>query len=117
MLHPRRRRPGLADPDADTYPTLLDAAHALMVVVADDGVRGATRWLERTGLRTDARLRALLQALLNAIPRTRVGGDLARPEARALEALAVLFDDLRVPPDTDELGEAVQQVLTVDDPG
>lgn len=38
-----RRKPGLADPEQDTYGRLVDAAHALMLVVLDDGVRGAER--------------------------------------------------------------------------
>ena len=95
----KRRHPGLADPEATSYAHLIDAAHALMIVFADDGVRGAEQWLKRTGLGGDARFRGLLQALLNAIPRTRTKGEFVRPEARALDGLRVLFPDLEVPPE------------------
>ncbi len=95
----KRRHPGLADPEAEGYARLIDAAHALMLVVAEDGVRGAERWLKRTGLGSDGRFRGLLQALLNAIPRAKVRGEFVRPEARALEDLRAVFPDLEVPPE------------------
>lgn len=94
-----RRRPGLADPEQDTYARLVDAAHALMLVMLDDGVRGAERWLERTRLADDARFRGLLQALLNAILRTKTKHVFVREEARALDELKILLTDLVVPPD------------------
>lgn len=94
-----RRRPGLADPEQDTYTRLVDAVQALMLVVLDDGVRGAEQWLKRTRLRNDARFLGLLQALLNAIPRTKRRGEFIREEARALEELRVLFPDLQAPPE------------------
>ena len=41
---------------------------------------------------------ALLQALLNAVPRARVKGKFARPEAEALENMRLaFFDDLGAP--------------------
>ncbi|GIU99636.1 MAG: hypothetical protein KatS3mg014_1252 [Actinomycetota bacterium] len=73
LQEPVKRR-GVADPGAVGYARLIDAAHALMIVVSEDGVRGAERWLKRTGLRTDGRFQGLLQALLNAIPRTKAKG-------------------------------------------
>jgi len=104
----KRRHPGLADPDGEGYAHLIDAAHALMIVFADDGVKGAERWLKRTGLAGDARFRGLLQALLNAIPRTKAKGELVRPEARALDGLRVLFPDLEVPPEPEQQAFAVE---------
>jgi len=94
---PKRRHPGLADPDGEGYGRLIDSAHALMIVFTEDGVRGAERWLKRTGLGNDARFQGLLQALVNAIPRTKVKGEFVRAEARALDGLRVLFPDLVVP--------------------
>jgi hypothetical protein len=93
----KRRHPGLADPDGEGYARLIDAAHALMIVFTDDGVRGAERWLKRTGLGGDARFQGLLQALVNAIPRTKTKGEFVRPEAGALDGLRVLFPELEVP--------------------
>jgi hypothetical protein len=54
--------------------------------------------LRKTGFRTDGTFRALLQALLNAVPRARVKGKLVRPEAEALENLRLaFFDELEAP--------------------
>ena len=107
-----RRRPGLADPEQNTYVRLVDAAHALMLVVLDDGVRGAEQWLNRTHYGADVRFRGLLQALMNAIPRTKQKGEFIREEARALEELRILFPDLQVPPEPqEEPNHPLQQVL------
>ncbi len=97
---PRHRRPGLADPQDQSYTYLIDAAHALMIVFTEDGVRGAEEWLRRTGYGTDSRFKGLLQALMNAIPRTKVKDAFVRPEAAALEGLRVIFPDLQPPVET-----------------
>ncbi len=94
-----RRRKGLADPENTSFERLIDAAHALMVAHREDGIRGAETFLRRTRLGEDSRFRALLQALVNAIPRTKIKGVFARPEAEDLDSLAVLFPDLRIPQD------------------
>jgi len=110
----KRRHSGLADPDGEGYARLIDAAHALMIVFTDDGVRGAERWLKRTGLGNDARFQGLLQALLNAIPRTKTKGEFVRPEAGALDGLRVLFPELEVPAEPVIELEPEQQALHVD---
>jgi len=109
----KRRHPGLADPDGEGYARLIDAAHALMIVFTDDGVRGAERWLKRTGLGGDARFQGLLQALVNAIPRTKTKGEFVRPEAGALDGLRVLFPELEVPAEPVIELQAEQQALDV----
>lgn len=104
----QRRRTGLADPEAASFERLIDAAHALMVVYREDGLRGAEEFLRRTSLNADSRFQALLQALVNAIPRTRLKGTLVRPEAEDLDGIFVLFPDLEIPeesPSTLETGE------------
>ena len=92
-----RRRPGLADPEETTFARLIDAAHALMVAYQEDGIRGAEAFMRRTRLNSDTRFHAFLQALANAIPRTKQKGRFVRPEAAALDGLAVLFPDLQLP--------------------
>ncbi len=103
-----RRRKGLADPESSSFERLIDAAHALMVAHREDGIRGAETFLRRTHLGGDSRYRALLQALINAIPRTRIKGAFARPEAEDLDGLAVLFPDLEIPPDPPSALETTQ---------
>jgi hypothetical protein len=69
-----------------------------MLVYEEDGARACEQFLKRTGLLHDGTFKACLQALLNAIPRTRVKGAFARPEAETLERLRLaFFDDLVAP--------------------
>jgi adenine-specific DNA methylase len=101
LQEPRERRTrGRLDPEADGFPTLLDAAHTAILVLQDDGTRAAQRFLDRRGLTGDATFRALLQGLIRAIPaaRDRAGAYL-RPEAEALERLRqAVFPDLEPAP-------------------
>ena len=77
---------------------LIDAAHTAMMVYAEDGAGACDVFLRKTGLKTDGTFRALLQALLNAVPRARVKGHFVRPEAEALENMRLaFFDDLVAP--------------------
>ena len=93
----QRRRTGLADTEAQSFERLIDAAHALMVAYREDGIRGAETFLRRTRLAEDGRFQALLQGMVNAIPRTKIKGRYVRPEAEDLEGLGVLFPDLEYP--------------------
>ncbi|MBC8450385.1 MAG: DUF1156 domain-containing protein [Chloroflexi bacterium] len=94
----QRRRKGLADPEAVVFDTLLDAAHAAMLIYGEDGPLACEAFLKRTGLLTDSTFKACLQALLNAIPRTQVKGQFIRPEAEVLDRLRLaFFEDLAVP--------------------
>ena len=100
ILSPAQRRTaGAVDPAGGTYPTLLDALHALMVTYDEDGSGAARSWLARTGHSDSQRLRDLLTAALNAVPRTRdARGEFVRPEARTLEGIRVtLFDEIPAP--------------------
>jgi putative DNA methylase len=96
----QRRTAGVLDPDAASWPTLLDALHALMLVYDEEGLSAAKAWLVRTDKADDQRFRDLIEAAIHAIPRAREKGEFARPEARSLEGLRVtLFDDIAPPPD------------------
>ena len=99
LQQPReRRRKGQADPEAVVFDALLDAVHAAMLIYEEDGARGCEAFLRHAGLLSDERFKACLQALLNAIPRTRVKGEFLRPEAAVLDRLRLaLFEDLVVP--------------------
>jgi len=101
-----RRRKGQADPEAVVFDTLLDAAHAAMLIYQEDGAPACEAFLKRAGLLTDGTFRACLQAMLNAIPRTQVKGKFVRPEAEVLERMRLaFFEDLSVPVEEEpELG-------------
>ena len=109
----QRRRSGLADTEADSFERLIDAAHALMVTHREDGVRGAEEFLRRTRLGEDSRFHALLQGLVNAIPRTKIKGGFVRPEAEDLDGLGILFPELEFPEDPPSVLEPTQTSLTL----
>ena len=108
-----RRHKGMADPDATSFDTLLDAVHTAMLVYEEDGARACEVFLKSTGLRGDAAFRACLQAMLNAIPRTRDKGKFARKEAETLENMRLaFFEDLTAPAgETVEVASAQQMGL------
>lgn len=110
----QRRRPGLADPEESSFVRLIDAAHALIVAYQEDGVRGAESFLKRTRLQSDERFQALLQALINAIPRTKAKGKFVRPEASALDGLAILFTSLSFPEEPEIELEPSQAAFDLD---
>ncbi len=104
----QRRRTGLADTEAGSFDRLVDATHALMVTYREDGIRGAEEFLRRTRLGDDGRFQALLQGMVNAIPRTKIKGRFVRPEAEDLDGLGVLFPDLEFPEDPPSVLEPTQ---------
>lgn len=108
----QRRRKGLADPEAIVFDTLLDAAHAAMLIYQEDGALACEAFLKRTGLLTDGTFKACLQALLNAIPRTQVKGQFVRPEAEILDRLRLaFFEDLEVPVEEEPVAVVEQMRL------
>ena len=109
----QRRRTGLADTEAQSFERLIDAAHALMVTYREDGIRGAETFLRRTRLAGDSRFQALLQGMVNAIPRTKIKGRFVRPEAEDLDGLGVLFSDLEYPEDPPLVLEPTQRSLNL----
>jgi len=116
LQEPRERRTrGRLDPEAETFPTWLDAVHTALLVVQEDGTRAARRFLDGHGLAGGATFKALVQGLIRAIPatRNREGGYL-RPEAEALERLRqAVFPDLEPAPE--EAPEPEQLAILEDD--
>lgn len=94
-----RRKKNLVDPEAETFAHLIDALHTALLVYDEDGSRACQVFVDRQGLRGDSRLKALVQAVMEAIPTTRgKDGKFLRPEMATLDALRLLFwDDLPAP--------------------
>jgi len=106
----QRRRKGVVDDEVATFEHLIDAVHTAMMVYEEDGAGACDVFLKKSGLKTDGAFKACLQALLNAIPRSRIKGKFARPEAEVLENLRLaFFDDLQAPVEEEpELAVAAQ---------
>jgi adenine-specific DNA methylase len=94
-----RRKRDMVDPDAETFPHLIDALHTAMMIYDEEGSKACQRFVNRQGLRTDSRVKALVQAMMEAIPTTRdKDGKFLRPEMATLDALRLLFwEDLPAP--------------------
>lgn len=95
------------DPDSElpgvnrermVFPALVDALHTAMYVVDLDGAAAARTWLEQRGLTADARMQALVEAAVAAVPRVREKGELTVEEAVLLERLVVAaFPEISIP--------------------
>lgn len=99
LQEPRqRRRRGIVDPDAEQFTTWIDAVHTALLVLQEDGTPACEAFLLNRGLLSDGIFKQCMQALINAIPRTRIKGQWVRVEAELLERLRQYFyPDLGVP--------------------
>ncbi|MBM3131047.1 MAG: DUF1156 domain-containing protein [Chloroflexi bacterium] len=105
-----RRRKAVVDDEAQSFEHWIDAAHTAMMVYAEDGAGACDVFLRKSGLKNDATFKALLQALLNAIPRARIKGKFVRDEADTLESLRLaFFDDLTAPAEEEPEMPVVKQ--------
>ena len=106
----QRRGKGRVDPEALVYEHWIDAAHTAMLVYAEDGPGACDLFLRRAGLKRDTTFIAVLQALLHAVPRTRLKGEFARPEAAVLDNLRLAFyaDDIPLPAEVEPVNLAEQ---------
>jgi putative DNA methylase len=107
-----RRKKGMVDPEADSFTHLIDALHTAMMVYEEDGSKACQVFIDRHGLRNDSRIKALVQAAMQAIPTTRgKDGRFLRPEMTTLDALRdVIWDDLPAPPE-EEMPKIDTQML------
>lgn len=107
----QRRRRGLADPEAVVFDTMLDSAHAAMLIYQEDGARACESFLKNTALLNDGTFKACLQALINAIPRTKVKEEFVRVEADLLDKMRLaFFEDLQVPPEEEPRAAKPEQM-------
>lgn len=104
-----RRRKDLVDPDRISFDSWIDAVHTAMLLYQEDGAPACQSFLKQRGFLADNTFKACLQALINAIPRTRQKGKFVRKEAEILEAMRLaFFDDLQAPPATEPPKAEVQ---------
>jgi len=109
---PERRKRGMVDPDAAIFEHHIDALHTAMLIYQEDGAGACDVFLQNRGLKRDTTFRAGLQALINAIPRTKVKGTFVRPEADVLDRMRLTFyaDELIVPPEEEPVLAAAEQM-------
>jgi putative DNA methylase len=116
MQTPRQRRKrGMVDPELAFFETMVDAVHTALLVLEEDGTYACEVFLNRSGLMGDGAFRQCVQAMINAIPRTRIKKNWARIEAELLERLRLnFFTDLAVPVE-EELPNLPTQLDMFDD--
>ncbi|RMD65975.1 hypothetical protein D6833_02120 [Candidatus Parcubacteria bacterium] len=108
----QRRARGRVDPQADSFPTLLDALHTAMLIYREDGGAACEAFLKRTGLRRDGAFKALVAVLVRAVPRVRSkDGRFALGEAEDLERIRAAFFAEEIPAPAEEKEENVAQQL------
>ncbi len=95
----QRRKKGMVDPDQTSFAHWIDAVHTAMLVYTEDGAGACDVFLLRSGLKRDITFKALLQSLINAIPRAQVKDQFVRPEAAVLDNMRLAFyaSELTVP--------------------
>ena len=100
-----RRKKNMVDVDADSFPHLIDALHTAMMIYDEEGSKACEVFVDRQGLRNDSRIKALVQAMMEAIPTTRgKDGKFLRPEMNTLDAMrALLWEDLPAPKEEEPL--------------
>ena len=70
------------------FPHLIDALHTAMMIYDEEGSKACQVFVDRQGLRNDSRIKALVQAMMEAIPTTRgKDGKFLRPEMTTLDAM------------------------------
>ena len=107
------------NPDAVTFPRLIDALHTAMWVYDLEGDQACRQFLSGTGLISDSDFNSLVRAAINAIPRSRkysrgevVGFNV--PEAQTLENMRLsLFPDIEVNESLDTDAGAEQAELAL----
>jgi len=87
----KRRKKGMVDDEVLFFEHWIDAAHTAMMLYAEDGAGACDVFLRKSNLKNDATFKALLQSLINAIPRAKIKGKFARPEAETLENMRLAF--------------------------
>ena len=107
------------NPDAVTFPRMVDALHTAMWLYDMEGDQRCRQFLQGTGLITDSDFNSLIRAAVKAIPRSRkysrgeiVGFNV--PEAQTLENMRIsLFPDIEIKETLGVDAEAEQAAMDV----
>ena len=107
------------NPEAVTFPRMIDALHTAMWLYEMEGDQRCRRFLQGAALMTDSDFNSLVRAAVNAIPRSRkyshgeiVGFNV--PEAQTLENMRLsLFPDIEVTENLDTDAGAEQAELAI----
>lgn len=111
-----RRKRDMVDGDKETFDCWVDAVHTAMMLQEEDGSADCKVFLNKTGLMKDSTFKACVQAMINAIPRTKSKGKFVRPEAETLESMRLaFFDDLVAPAEEEPPKVAVQATFDGED--
>lgn len=76
------------DPKAGT---MIDRLWAILAIAESSGLAAAKAAMDRASMTTDPKFVALVQAAVNAIPRTKKKGEFTRPEAEWLDNVASTY--------------------------
>ncbi|MFE8015140.1 DUF1156 domain-containing protein [Streptomyces antibioticus] len=98
LLTPRERvrrgaesdLPGVR-PEAKFFANVIDAVDTALYIAEYDNWAATKRFLDKHGYTNDVGFNAVLQGLVNAIPRTKVKGSWAVPEAGLLDTMCTLY--------------------------
>jgi len=110
----QRRKTGMVDDELTAFSSWIDAAHTAMMIYAEDGAGACNLFMQKANLKGDKTFKALLQAMINAIPRSRIKGKFVRLEAEALENMRLAFfsEELTAPKEEEpELPQEKQLLL------
>jgi len=114
----QRRKKGQVDDEVTSFTHWIDAAHTAMMIYSEDGAGACDLFLQKSGLKRDTTFKALLQSLINAIPRSRIKGKFIRPEAEVLENMRLAFfsEELIAPKEEEpDLPQVIQTALWKDE--
>jgi hypothetical protein len=101
----------MVDDEVLLFEHWIDAAHTAMMLYAEDGAGACDVFLRKSNLKNDATFKALLQSLINAIPRARIKGKFVRPEAEVLENMRLAFyPEMTVPVEEEPLVPVEKQL-------
>jgi adenine-specific DNA methylase len=107
----KRRKKGMVDDDVLLFEHWIDAAHTAMMLYAEDGAGACDVFLRKSNLKNDATFKALVQSLINAIPRAKIKGKFVRPEAEVLENMRLAFYPEMTVPAEEEPELAVEKQM------
>lgn len=110
-----REDTGGVDIERIEFGVLIDAVHTALYIVDEDGPAIAKRWLDGRDLSGNQRFAGCLQALVNAVPRSKAKGAWNVAEAELLDRLiAASFPEIDIPAEEEPQEIAEQQTLPGD---